>query len=305
MKKMIPMLVSAAVAMPMVAMADGPTVYGKINAAIVSDDNGSSEDVYVADNASRLGVKGAVDLDGGLKAVYQLEYGTDPSETKGVESFTRRNSFVGVQGGFGTILTGSHDTPLKMAQGKVDLFNDLVGADITNVVNGEIRGNDVVAYLSPDFSGLKVIVAATAPVKNDPVLSEGGYSASVSYGQDNLFVALAMDSEIAGWDQTRVAATYTMGGLQLGALYNQSELSDGSTDSESGMVLSAGYTMDKLTYKLQLAQSDEQSEGEEQIALGVDYKLGDKTKAYVYYSGIEDDANNERTVYGLGLDHSF
>lgn len=304
MKKMIPMLVSAAIAMPMVAMADGPTVYGKINAALISDDNGSTEDVNVSDNFSRIGVKGAVDLDAGLKAVYQLEYGTDPSEV-GTTVFSRRNSFVGVQGGFGTILTGSHDTPLKMAQGKVDLFNDLVGADILNVVNGEIRGPDVVAYLSPDFSGLKVIAAATVPEKNDPVLSEGGYSASVSYSMDNLFVALAMDSEILGLDQTRVAATYTMGGLQLGALFNQSEPSNGSADSESGMVLSAGYTMDKLTYKLQLAQSDEQSKGEEQIALGVDYKLGDKTKAYVYYSGIEDDANNERTVYGLGLDHSF
>ncbi|MEW5757256.1 MAG: porin [Pseudomonadota bacterium] len=317
MKKMIPMLVSAAIAMPMVALADGPTVYGKFNTALLMTDNGTTDDVRLANSNSRLGVKGSIDLDAGLKAVYQLEYGIDPDEkgsdlgghAAGVKDngnsgiFTQRNGYVGISGGFGTILGGSHDTPLKMAQGKVDLFNDLPNADMTAVVNGEIRGQDVVAYISPDFSGLKVIAASQAPDSGD---AKGGTSVSVSYSADNLYVALAMDSELGTLDETRVAATYTMGGLQLGALFNQSEKSDGSTDSESGMLLSAGYTMDKFTYKLQLVQGDEQTAGEEMVAVGVDYALGGKSALFAYYSSIDCDAcADATTTLAAGLSVSF
>ena len=42
-------------------------------------------------------------------------------------SSASRNTFVGLNGGFGTVLIGRHDTPEKMSTGKLDLFADSVG----------------------------------------------------------------------------------------------------------------------------------------------------------------------------------
>ena len=54
----------------------------------------------------------------------------------------------GIKGSFGTVWAGKHDTPTKLAQGKIDLFNDLEG-DIKNTFEGENRVSNIVAYSSP------------------------------------------------------------------------------------------------------------------------------------------------------------
>ena len=58
-----------------------------------------------------------------------------------------RNQFVGLEGAFGTVKVGRHDTALKQAQG-FDLFDDLEG-DIAGVLNGENRLKDYIGYISP------------------------------------------------------------------------------------------------------------------------------------------------------------
>lgn len=75
-KNLLAIAVGAAVAMPVVALADGPTVYGKVNVSLENaefDDgvNPSEDQWELNSNASRLGVKGDFDLDvAGLKAIY-------------------------------------------------------------------------------------------------------------------------------------------------------------------------------------------------------------------------------------------
>ena len=58
-----------------------------------------------------------------------------------------------MKGSFGTLKLGTHDTPLKLAQLKADLFNDLKG-DIKNITDGEnkIKRKSFVLYSSfPSF----------------------------------------------------------------------------------------------------------------------------------------------------------
>ena len=77
-KKLLALAIGAAVAAPVVAQAEGPTVYGKVNVSLDNIDTSvagvSTEDWKLNSNASRLGVKGDYELDGGLKAVYLAEY---------------------------------------------------------------------------------------------------------------------------------------------------------------------------------------------------------------------------------------
>jgi predicted porin len=132
--------------------------------------NGRSSRGYLqgAPRSNRVGVKGSEDLGNGLKAVYQVEFGVQLADTNGNvasggDNVTMRNSFVGLAGDWGTFLVGRHDTPLKISTGKLDLFSDTM-ADYNGTVGfQDIRADNVVAYISPSFSGLSFAGAVVAP----------------------------------------------------------------------------------------------------------------------------------------------
>ncbi len=310
MKKAISLLVGAVVAQGFAAnaMAEGPIdgkIYGKINTAIVVEDNGITEDSKIVNNASRLGFKGESELDGGLKAVYKLEYEIAPDEKAADEAnhqiFKQRDAYVGLKGGFGTVLAGSHDTPLKKAQGKVDQFNDLPLGDLKNLSTGmENREQDILVYASPSFEGISVMAAHVMPdnAGND------AFSVSASYQNDMLFAAIAIDEEIDGTDTSavRVAAQAKMDMMTFGAVIDSY---DNGTTSKDGVMVSGAYTMDKITLKAQYGQSDIAADGTEQLALGADYKLGKMTKAYGAIITLEDDMGKDMSAYMLGLEHKF
>jgi len=154
-RNLLALAVGAAIAMPGVALADAATIYGRMDLSLdrVSIDNDQSGDVHdsgsnwsVASNASRFGVKGDADLGDGFTALYKIEWqvsadtGNHSSNKTAFDELNEeieysddsgdlkaRNRYVGLSGGFGTVLLGLMDTPLKKAQGKVDLFNDWSG----------------------------------------------------------------------------------------------------------------------------------------------------------------------------------
>src|ERR1700680_4410764 len=118
----------------------------------------------VSDQASRLGVRGTEDLGGGLKAFFQLEtvFKADQNDS----TFANRNSAVGLQGGFGSILMGRWDTPLKVAANAMDPFGDVTlgGQGVATLGSGvggvqgqfDIRQQNVVQYWSPSWAGFAV-----------------------------------------------------------------------------------------------------------------------------------------------------
>ena len=198
-KKLVTLAVAAAMAVPAAAMADA-TLYGKLNVGIsymdqedgfkgwgLSDNQAISKgwinqgtlngDKYVAVRnpfvvtpqgpANRIGVKGSEDLGNGLKAIYQIELGFSLSDSNnngavGNEAITMRNTFAGLGGGWGTVLAGRHDTPLKISTGPLDLFADTM-ADYNNTVGFmDLRVDNAVAYISPSFSGFTFAAAVHA-----------------------------------------------------------------------------------------------------------------------------------------------
>ncbi|WP_462320544.1 porin, partial [Halochromatium sp.] len=71
-------------------------------------------------------------------------------------------SFLGLAGNWGTFLVGRHDTPLKISTGKLDQFSDTM-ADYNGTVGfDDIRADNVIAYISPSFSGFSFMGAAIA-----------------------------------------------------------------------------------------------------------------------------------------------
>ena len=144
-------------------------------------------------HSSRVGVKGSEDLGNGLKAIYQVEFGIRLSDGNFTAadgdrgSIQMRNTFVGLAGSFGTFLVGRHDTPLKISTGKLDLFADTI-ADYNGALGfNDVRADNAIAYISPNFSGFQLAGAVHA-----------GGGATVTGGYDRDSDSIAEAYSIAG-----------------------------------------------------------------------------------------------------------
>jgi len=301
--------------------AEGPidgTIYGKINVSVVNADNGSTDTWKLNSNASRIGVNGKTQIADGLYAIYKAEFeiAVDDGDVKNGQTFTQRNIMGGIAGNFGTLWAGHHDTPTKLIQDKIDLFNDLEG-DIKNTFEGENRVSNIVAYTTPDMNGFSATVAMV-PAEGSDVDQDGqadngltdGMSYSVSYTKDNLYVAIAGDQDVDKQDLMRFVVQYQMDALQLGMMYQQNEANLGNFD-ESGYFLSAAYKIDKTTLKVQYGAIEDDVDGDEEetLSIGADYKLAKNTKAFVFYTDNTDSsvgsADVDKTSFGVGMEHKF
>ena len=212
-----------------------PDFYGKINVSYENAKKSSVQDTGFENNASRIGVKGKFKLLEGINISYQIENEIDPTDGKadGDKVFKERNTFIAVEGNFGKLFTGTHDTALKLSQLKVDLFND-TRADIKNLFQGENRMNSFVGYQSPEiFEGVTFTV-------NSISQTTGSFdSYGLNYSKGSLKVAIASDSNAKGYDNKRFASTFSLDSLDIdvGVLYQTTKkLSTGI--SENGHVVS-------------------------------------------------------------------
>jgi predicted porin len=295
----------------------------------------------VNSRASRLGIKGSEDLGNGLKAVYGLEWQVGIDDTG---TFGARNQFVGLAGGFGTVLMGRHDTPFKMSQGQ-DLFNDSAFGDIAPLngqlgwdnKGGEIRVANTVAYVSPEFAGVKLAAAFVPKETGGDGTEESSLSdlmsAAVMYGstKNGLYLSAAVDQaskdfnyganntvvgQVAGEkiDHLRLVAQYVTGGLMANVMYQDfsGKGIEGTNAEGSALNGQVGYTMGKFMPKLSVASVDREKknnfEDSMNYALGLDYSFGKKTVGYVEYTALENIKGQDKTdtnVVSVGMNHKF
>lgn len=273
-------------------------VYGKANVSLQNVEEKVAGDAVVDNwqimsNASRLGFKGQQPLNDKLQAIYKLEYEVfiDDGDSGG-QTFTQRNIYLGVQSAdIGTFIAGRHDTPLKLAQGKVDRFNDLYYADIKYIFAGENRASNIFMYSSPKFSDINVTVAlipgeeAEDPNADTNSGLADGKSIAVSFDNKVVYAAVAIDKDVERTDVIRLVADWKITeDIKLGFLYETAEQSDnnismGSTpkvigniedflddnlgaanyglvnEEHDGFMVSGEYTINQWVLKAQIGQS--------------------------------------------------
>ena len=290
--------------------SEQPTVYGKLWISIESQNTASGTEVDMVSNASRLGIKGSMDFGEGIEAIYQAEYEVDPVDGTADESkdrtFKQRNSFVGLKGSMGTIFLGKHDTATKRSQKKIDLFNDLAG-DIKNILQGENRMSDLVGYTTPKINGFSATFNA---IKGTEGLGEDSIgdstSTSLSYDSENIYIALAFDSELKGYDSTRLTLQIPFSRSQLGIMFQESEkLSTG--EEEDGYVISFSQKVgNKGTLKFQQTESDMKLDSGKQFSFGYDYKLSSKAKVFYFFTDLNGNQDSkEKEIHGAGFEYKF
>ena len=324
--RLLPLAISAAIAMPGVALAEGPTVYGKLNVTYENSSEDFSDDINVGgvtgqysddadtwelnSNSSRLGVKGSEVISDALKAFYQAEFGIDVDEGSSKssgETFSQRDIFVGLGGNWGSVQLGKYDTPLKKSQGKVDQFNDNLAGDIQNVIVGEVRADDLIQYSSPKIANAIALNLAFQP--GEDYCYEGAaddcqdgpaenFSASAVYDAGMLYAALGYDDGIGGYDTIRLTGLLRLDVFELGAIYQTAEESEDGTVEQDGYILSAAMKLgEKNKIRFQYGASETEV---------VDPITGDIEDDFDYpFSPLDyvGDAEGEITQIGVGFDH--
>ena len=307
-----------------------PKVYGKLNIAL--NNNGSDgvneKEIDLISNSSRLGLKGQLEMQDGLVGLYQIEYQIDPvdgharDEVRGENgeievtdsTCTQRNSYVGLKGSFGTLKLGKHDTPLKKASLKVDLFNDLKG-DIKNITDGENRITSFLGYDSPVFGGGVSISVSLSKGKDDGVVGtdlDGEFgtnlSASLKYDIEVIqFVIATEKASIKGFDHNRLGMMIPAGPVTIGLIHTTTESTVGnSVDYDATTISIAGKVADgNGRVKFQYGTSDK-SAGLTQTQIGYDHKLFKNFKILAYHTvRSQDAANSDDAHTGLGIEYKF
>ena len=282
-----------------------PEFYGKVNVSVQNtQEEGKGSISELVSNASRLGVKGKIELKHGLEGIYKLEYETQVDDgDKSGQTFAQRNIFAGIKGGFGQVIVGKFDTPFKKAQSKIDLFNDLEG-DIKSVISShDNRKSNTIQYSTPKMSGL---VATVAHIASEVETVNDGTSSSLTFSQKNIYAAIAYDTDVeADTDALRLVAQYSLSDFTFGALWEQDNTA-GSDNDKEGWVYSAAYKLNSdVKLKAQYGESDIVKDNAETYSLGADYKLGKGAKAYAFVTDETYDENKSNQYYGVGLEYKF
>ena len=333
-KKLIALAVASVLAAPLAAQA-GVEVYGQARMSLDFSNNDDTtvgnEDsaLAVSSNKSRLGFKGDEDLGGDLKALWQFEQRVDLDT--GNWSGGGRDTFVGLGGGFGTVLVGRINTPYKNATQGMDIFistrgdynaimgmvNTAVGASGTTHFNN--RFDNSIQYRTPDMSGFKGALAYSVNRGSDnlPMTTTAsetdGFSLSGSYMQGPLFLTAAYESlnsatpvpggfdDAAAW---KVGGTFGLGGMTtLGAIWESADLG-GTNNDRDAWYLNVAHKMDAITLKAAFTMADEvggvADTGATQFAVGAAYALSKTTEAYALYSLVSNDSAAKYTVEQVG-----
>ena len=308
-KRFLVAAITAAMVSPVAAYAEAD-VYGKAHASYTfNSGDDSTDNVTIASNASRLGVKGSEDIGGGMKAFYKMEFEVNIADGG---AFKGRNQYVGLSGSMGQFRIGRHDTPLKMVQGKFDQFNDTI-ADMgkDKMVDGEDRLDNVLALISPKMGGMQAMIAlvpgeqdGTNPA-NDLTGAADGISAAFTYDAKNLFVSLGNNSGDLVDDQTRLVATFKMDDMQFGGLYSTTDF--GMNDDQVSMGLSFGMKVsDAGKVKLQFIDAADiggaAGVDETRMDVGYDHKMSKRTSVYAL---VDSFSEADRSAVSFGIVHNF
>lgn len=211
-KKLIALAVAGLVAAPAFAQSN-VTIYGVVDAAIGFGSAGDNDFNGIVDgvlSGNRVGFRGSEDLGGGLKAVFQLEQGFDIgngySSAGGADSASRsfnRQSYVGLQGSFGTVSLGRQYAPGYNYVANYDAF---AGATISPQ-----------SVLS---SKAGMTITPNSPARWDNSVNYAGSFGPVSAQAIYAFKGVEAGTSVTDDDAFGIGVGYKAGGLNVGAVYH-------------------------------------------------------------------------------------
>ncbi|MBI4809724.1 MAG: porin [Nitrosomonadales bacterium] len=335
-KKIIALAIAAAFSAP--AMAD-VTMYGIVDAAVVNvSASGQKSDLLAYSgglSGSRIGAKGAEDLDNGMKAVVVLEYALDTqsSDAIGVGAIPARQEMLALAGGFGTVATGFLQTTGYDFAVKFDPTSGSAVSPLQNVTKGRFligtaavaaRAPRALAYISPDMGGVTVAVnystalgglgnltlgsGATTGLKTTAMLLSATYTGVDKLVVGAVYADTANSSTGAGGNGTTdlaLGASYDLGVAKLMGTYQTSKVDNGTgTDKAISMtaVAPVGPGAVVFTYAKNTIASTAAADSANGMTLAWLQGLSKTTTLYAAYSKMSQDSGTRAySVIGNAL----
>jgi predicted porin len=192
-KKLLALAVAGVLSAPLAAQAQtaNVTLYGRLNLTMeaVQLGNSTAENwIYrVNSNSSRFGIKGTESLGGGLNVIFQLE--SSANGDAGGGTIAGRDTYVGLQGGWGTVKIGNFLAPyddIHPIFGNVPTLTTSIlstAALWANAPSSKTQGGfdarlgNSIRYDSPNISGFTGSIQASTFENNTHgmVYSMGGF----------------------------------------------------------------------------------------------------------------------------------
>ena len=292
-------------------------------------------------STSRIGFKGVEDLGNGLKALFTLEYGLAIDDNTGIGTGTNiaRQQFVGLTGGFGTVIagrlqtTGLDFTVAGSALGgsaPLGATNVATATAGTGLINGTQmitglygRQSNAVAYVSPSFGG--VVVAYNHARITEAALSTNttdSHGDLISVGYDNgpisagaIYTKATMANTLANDNlkEWGLRAGYDFKVVKLQATYQQAKSDDTATyvGKDKKWVVSATVPIGaKLAvigeYASLSADSTAANDDVKVGTLATTYAMSKRTTAYAaFVAKRSQDLNADTNTYAVCLRHMF
>ncbi len=308
------------------ANANGPIdgkVYGRLNVTIQHENNEEAGKSWkLANNASRLGFKGASEYDNDLGIIYQVEYGVEADDgDKNGRTLSQRDTYIGLTSKAGTFRAGRLTLPFKDSKGDFDLFNDYK-AELGKIIEGEDRLSNVVQYdtaslFNNTVGTLAVILSESSDTEQNA--ADDGYSGSLVTNMGDFYLGFGFNVNINKQDQWRLSSTWQAikngsDNLTLGLFYQHSsahddnfKFADGNNEADAYGV-SIHYSYNKWGFKSQyiISESTSSMTDADLLAFGIDYKLSKHSKLFAYISDRHaDEVSSRDSYFALGIKHNF
>jgi predicted porin len=231
--------------------ASGATAAGAAPSNLVSQPTAAAPDFkqrYSVDSYNtRIGFRGREALGGGMNAIWQIEQRVQIDTGAGL--WASRNSFVGLNGGFGTVKLGNFDTIYKEYGAIVSTFGissghfistsavlSDIGLNTNDSLYGDtgfhIRAPNSVMYETPSFGGFQAgIQYSSDEFKGNPGfgdLNTNLWSAGVKYEAGPLYLSAQYERHNDWFDGSLNSAVPNSGanpnskdtGIRLSARYS-------------------------------------------------------------------------------------
>ena len=333
-------LVALTVAAAVPAFAQAQTsvqLTGSVDVAVESlnkhANSSGKSDLQINDgvwDGSRVGIVGSEELGNGLKAIFNLEYEANADNGRLADSdrFWSGQSWVGLNGGFGTVKLGRQDSPIKGAieagdaTGQSWYYNS---EDLAGIVD---KVDNAISYATPSMGGLTLAVAyasgeATAPAGNDRLnkLNDaysvgllgdwGSFRAGVGYQS----IDGAKINNIKNTRQIAASVGTQLGAFGAGLGYGQSEVkyeTGNAKNKTKGFYGTLSYQVtDNGTAYFSYLRNDPQGEKNTEDGLGLTYAQGLSKRTFVYgtvgigKAEVPGQDNTKPRRVALGIRHFF
>jgi hypothetical protein len=264
-----------------------------------------------------------------------MEFGVNNTSNRANDSskvFSARNSYLGIETVYGSLLIGRNDTVFKTSEGKVDIFGT-TNADINQLVAGQTRSADGLWYYSPKLFDL-VDFNATYLMQDNYGVDDNLYALSMTSGDKELknshyYLAAALNKGIANIDAYRAVTQIKLGDVKFGGIFQHTESLTFSNMKGHSYFINATYDLLGTTLKAEfgkdrsglggyfsklVGQNDEVTDVDiSQFTIGADKKVTKSTRVYTHFSlyegeyrlsGIKQDVGDDKVVT-LGVRHVF